>query len=207
MRPIMTSPWHQDPDLKSRFHPEHPNDLQVVVHDGEPRRTKLVPEMCWVTVTGVFGALRMPVAPPDAQMPLTPDKVTFTERPVYSAKLLNEPKNLKSVHQGETILFVHSPGLPCPLRVTEAYLNERKNWVVAACNKCGADQALDPMTVMAKTRFPDAPGGMVPVAFSAFCGCGGTQMLSMVESPKPKANGHNASTDAAGAAKPWWKFW
>src|SRR5215471_14876033 len=29
--------WREHPLLKSRFHPEFPDDLQVIVHDGGPR--------------------------------------------------------------------------------------------------------------------------------------------------------------------------
>jgi hypothetical protein len=35
----MDSRWRDDPLLKGRFHPDFPDDLQVVVHDGGPRLT------------------------------------------------------------------------------------------------------------------------------------------------------------------------
>ncbi len=49
--------WRNHPTLESRFHPEHPDDLEVLVHDGGPRMTDCRPELVWVTVTGydVFG--------------------------------------------------------------------------------------------------------------------------------------------------------
>jgi hypothetical protein len=77
---MSSSPWRADPNLAGQFHAEYPDDLQVLVHDGELRRTKIVPEACWVRVQGVHGLLRMPVAPGDAEPPLTPDLVTWTER-------------------------------------------------------------------------------------------------------------------------------
>lgn len=49
------------------------------------------------------------------------------------------------------------------------------------CDRCGADQTLDPPTSMARTRFPDAPAGSAPLAFSALCPCGGTMLLALVE--------------------------
>jgi len=207
VRFMNTAPWHTDSNFSGKFHPNHPNDIQVVVHDGEPRRTQRPPEACWVTLTGVHGALRVPVAGPDAKPPLQASQVRWEERTVYTGKLLNVPKNLQTVRQGDTILVVYSPGLPCPLHVTPNYLAERPRWSVTPCNKCGADQTLDPMTIMAKTRFPDAPAGMTPVAFSAFCGCGGTMMLAMVEgAPMPAQNAPGIDENAV-SKKPWWKFW
>jgi hypothetical protein len=54
---------------------------------------------------------------------------------------------------------------------------------------------------MAKTRFPDAPGGAVPIAFSAFCVCGGTMMLTLLEAAAP------AAVAPPVEKKPWWKIW
>jgi hypothetical protein len=201
---MMNAPWHADPALSGRFHPDHPNDLQVVVHDGEPRRTSRAPEACWVTVTGVRGAMRVPTPPPDAKPPLHAGQVRFAERPVYQGTLLNDPNQLATARKGDTLLFVTTPGIPHPVRVTEAYLAERGGWAFIPCNKCGADQSLDPPTVMARTRFPDAPQGAVPVAFTAFCPCGGTMMLCLVEGAGAAANGPGPEKQAA---KPWWKFW
>jgi hypothetical protein len=121
--------------------------------------------------------------------------VQWTERTVYEGTLLNQPHGLATVRQGDVIRFVHVPGIPHPLMVTEPYLQERERWAFTPCSGCGADQGLDPPTVMARTRFPDAPPGTAPVAFTAFCSCGGTMVLALVESqPEP-------------AKKPWWKVW
>ncbi len=43
-------PWRSDPALVGKFHPSYPDHLQVLVHDGEPRRTAHQPELCWVRV-------------------------------------------------------------------------------------------------------------------------------------------------------------
>jgi hypothetical protein len=67
----MSTPWRGDPDLVGRFHPEYPDNLQVVVHDGEPRRTGRGTEACWVRVTGVHGTLLCPIAAPDSSPPQT----------------------------------------------------------------------------------------------------------------------------------------
>jgi hypothetical protein len=200
---MTTSPWHDDPALARRFHPDHPDDLEVMVHDGEPRRTGRAPEACWVTVTALHGQVRIPVALPDAVPPVPAAQVTWTPRSVYAGRLLNQPHHLTSTKQGDRVLFMVVPGLPHPLLVGEAYLAERGRWSFIACDRCGADQALDPPTIMARTRFPNAPAGAVPVAFTAICPCGGTMALSLVEGSAPVADEPAESP----RAKPWWKFW
>ncbi len=193
--------WRTDPNLAGKFHPQHPDDIEVMVHDGEPRRTQRTPEGCWVRVSSVAGSLRMPMAMSGADAPPTPGTpVQWSERTIYAGTLLNAPHQLTTVREGAAIQFIFAPGMPHPLMVTPQYLSERSSWAFAPCNGCGADQGLDPPTVMGKTRFPDAPGGSVPIAFSAKCPCGGMMMLSMVELPK-------AGGAASGDKKPWWKFW
>ncbi|HEY4179146.1 MAG TPA: hypothetical protein VGM90_20020 [Kofleriaceae bacterium] len=196
------STWRADPALQGQFHAEFPDDLQVMVHDGEPRRTQKVPEACFVRITSIAGSLRLPHAPAGASPPFKAALLSFTDRPVYSATLLNQPHKLSTVRANESILFVTAPGLPHPLHVTAQYLRERPQWVIAPCSGCGGDQTLDPMSTMAKTRFPNAPGGMVPMAFTSICPCGGTMMLTMTDLPLSAAPG--AATDGK---KPWWKFW
>lgn len=202
MRTMTNAPWHDDPELRDRFHPQHPNDLEVLVHDGEPRRSGRGPEGCWVSVRGVRQTLRFPVAPADAAPPLRSDAVRWVERRVYEGVLLNQPNQLTTARKGDTVLFVTSPGVPHPVRVTEDYVRERGWWSIQPCNSCGADQALDPPTQMARTRFPDAPAGATPVAFSAFCPCGGTMLLALVEDAASPAEPPEPP-----ARKPWWKFW
>jgi len=196
------SPWREDPSLAGRFHPQCPDDIQVLVHDGEPRRTRRAPEACWARVSAVHGTLQAAIAPKDAKLPFDESVVRWAPRTVYRASLLNQPHQLQSVKSGDEILFVHAPGIPHPLRVLPAYLEERPRWAFAPCDRCGADQSLDPPTVMARTRFPDAPAGSVPVAFTAFCPCGGTMILSAVQSAMAAPTPLEPS-----GKKPWWKVW
>ncbi len=196
--------WRVDPDLRGKFHPDHPDDLQVLVHDGEPRRTKKPPEACWVQVIGEAGTLRAPNSDPGSNAPLGKQPVVWSTRTVYAGKLLNQPVNLSSVRQGSTVTFVHAPGMPHPLLVTDAYRKERERWSFTPCSKCGADQSLDPPTVMAQTRFPGTPPDHVPVGFTAFCPCGGTMVLALLnEATAPPEPPPQAAT----GAKPWWKVW
>src|SRR5688572_7385786 len=73
--------WRTHPKLKGRFLPEHPDDLQVIVHDGGPRITDRSPEAVWVTVTGC-------------------------DRDVFIGRVLNQPTQLRTVQQGQQIRFV-----------------------------------------------------------------------------------------------------
>jgi hypothetical protein len=202
----MTTPWRNDPDLQGKLHPQHPDDVQVIVHDGEPRRTQKSPEACWVRITGTDGVLRSPIAQRGATSAPTPASVQWIERTIYTGQFLNQPHALSSVREGASIRFVHAPGIPNPLMITPGYESERPRWAVTPCDRCGADQLLDPMSVMARTRFPDAPAGAVPVAFTAFCPCGGTMMLGQIEGASasvppgapPAAGGFGAPAQAGG---------
>jgi hypothetical protein len=191
--------WRTDPDLVAGFHAQYPDDLQVIVHDGEPRRSKRGPEACWVRVSGVARRLRFPLLPAGAGAALSPEAATWAERTVYQGALLNQPHQLQSVAKGDPVTFIYSPGVPHPLRVVPAYLEERPVWAVKPCDKCGADQTFDPPTVMAATRFPAAAPGSAPVAFTAFCPCGGTMMLLSLAQAAP--------AQPEPAARPWWKIW
>lgn len=174
------SVWRSDPALAARFHPEYPDDLEVLVHDGEPRRTEKRPERCWVRVTALHGRLKLPAAAREQEPPFTADRVEWPEHAVYRGTLLNQPFHLTTMVADQSLLFMVVPGIPNPLRVTEAYLAERASWVVTACDRCGADQGMDPPTTMWRTRFPEQTD-VKAVAFTAFCHCGGTMMLSALE--------------------------
>jgi hypothetical protein len=67
----MTAAWRQHPRLEGRFHVDHPDDLQVLVHDGGPRLTDRRPELVWVRVTACHGD-------------------------VFTARLLNQPHQRSS---------------------------------------------------------------------------------------------------------------
>jgi hypothetical protein len=147
-QPPANGPWRTDPGLRGRFHPQYPDDLQVLVHDGEPRRSGKRTEVCWVRVVAGDGG-------------------------VYEGELLNQPHGLATVKQGERIRFLSGAGGKHPLYVTAEYLAERDSWEIQPCPNCGLRETLDPPTVMAKTRFPDALADAVPVMFTAHCAlCG-----------------------------------
>jgi hypothetical protein len=151
----VTAAWRQHPDLKDRFHPEYPDDVQVIVHDGGPRISSTTPELMWTRVTGMAGS-------------------------AFVGKLLNRPANLESVVAGSEILFIMPNGLDHPIRVLPEYLAERPCWTIHPCNKCGLSELFDPPSVLIAKVLSDPPGE--PELLSAFCGaCGGVQVLQRNE--------------------------
>lgn len=180
-QPRSRAPWRADEVLRPRLNPNFPDDIQVLVHDGEPRRTNRKLEECWVRITGAFDC------GPRAALLVPGTGVTeeeFARRypspsTVYSATLLNQPHFLETVKEGDTVYFIAGGGVPRPLMVTEQYLAERPSWIIAPCAKCGFSECLDAPSVMARTRFPDAPPGSEMKSFSSFCAfCGGIQLLA-----------------------------
>jgi hypothetical protein len=167
--------------LKGRFHKHFPDDLQVLVHDGEPRRTGRQPELCWVRIVEAEnGPPRRFIFMPKGTLSESEFARKYrTNETVYVGKLLNAPHALQSVRRGDTVRFLVAGGLNQPLQVTLEYLEERESWWIAPCNKCGMGECLDPPSVMAKLRFPDQPPDVVAQTFTAFCPeCGGMLLLS-----------------------------
>jgi hypothetical protein len=182
-------PWRTDPDLKGRFHDSYPDDLQVLVHDGEPRRTSRQPELCWVRVVAAEkGPLRRFIF--SAEM-TTLSRREFngkyeTNGTVYVGTLLNAPAALQSVRQSDTVRFLAGGGLEHPLLVTSQYLEERGEWWISPCPKCGTGECLDPPSVMTKLRFPDQSPDAVVQMFTSFCPrCDGMQLLSRRDQAEP----------------------
>ncbi|CAN5304726.1 hypothetical protein BH11MYX1_BH11MYX1_10060 [soil metagenome] len=175
-QPDPKAPWHKDPLLADKFHPQYPDDVQTLVHDGDPRRMRRGPELCWVRIKKVDLGLA------GGRAPTRPVTANYEpSRHVYVGELLNSPHTLSSVKKGERIKLIAVHGLPHPLHVTDDYLREREDWVIAPCDRCGASECFDPPSVMARVRFPDTPADTVIQAFTSFCShCGGIQQLTHV---------------------------
>ena len=145
--------WHEDPNLKSKFHADFPDDVQVIVHDGGPRLSSHAPELMWV-------------------------RIVEQRRPGYIGTLLNEPHALTSVRKGDTIVFLATESCEYPFRVTEKYLTEREGWNIEPCNKCGFDELFDAPSDLIKKIFPNWPEGDSLLAFTSFCPiCRGVQSI------------------------------
>jgi hypothetical protein len=144
--------WRKHPALQRRFHPEHADDLQVIVHDGGPRISDRKPEFVWVTLTGSHGE-------------------------VFTGKILNQPSQLQSVSQGDEIHFIVPKDGQQPLRVTEKYLRERPDWIIHPCKNCGLSELFDAPSELIKAIFRDLPDDAVMESFTSVCGmCGGVQL-------------------------------
>ena len=147
----MAGSWREHTKLQGRFHPQHPDDLEVLVHDGGPRTSATVPELMWVRVVG-------------------------SSEDAFLGTLLNTPKQLTSVTAGAEIMFIVPEGFQHPLRVTSRYLAERPRWHIHPCSNCGLDELFDAPSILIAKIFPDPPGEID--MFSALCGaCGGAQVV------------------------------
>lgn len=180
-QPSADALWRQDPDLRRHLHQQFPDDIQVLVHDGEPRRSGVRGEGCWVRIRGFEGYLRRCVLLNSEATSLSPEE--FDARyghpiGIYSGALLSEPFELKTVRKGDLLYFIPCPDLGLPLLVTRQYIEECAEWDVQPCNKCGLVDALDSPSIMYQTRFPTTPPDAIPNMFTAFCvKCGGFQMF------------------------------
>ena len=147
----MATPWRDDPALREKFREGHPDDIQVVVHEGGPRFTRARPELAWVRTTSAAGL-------------------------AYRGELLDDPSRLATLARGDTILFLPARGADNPIRVSAQYLAERPLWDITPCSGCGLGELFDPPSALIRAAFPNAPAGHTMVRFSATCPrCGGTQ--------------------------------
>lgn len=152
----MPGSWRQHPRLEGRFHPDHPDDVQVVVHDGGPRLSRAAPEVVWV-------------------------RITDGEGDILSGTILNQPSDLVTVSAGSAIRFKIPTSGELPVMITEKYLAERSDWTVHACNRCGLTELFDAPSDLLRVVFPPGPGQPEAEVFTALCGwCGGTQLVQRV---------------------------
>jgi hypothetical protein len=173
--------WREHPKLKGRFLPDHPDDLQVIVHDGGPRITRTPPEVVWVTIRGMDGD-------------------------VFRGRVLNQPHNLQTVRQGSEIKFVMPEGSEHPVMVTDRYLRERPDWVIHPCRKCGLSELFDAPSDLIRAVFPNSPPGGQMSTFTALCPqCGG--FLGVESRGSPASCSGEAAPPPPPTKRPWWRFW
>jgi hypothetical protein len=144
----MSPPWNEHPKLRGRFHPEFPDDLQVIVHDGGPHTSDRRPELVWV-------------------------RVTECQDEVFSAVVLNQPAQLRCVAQGSHIQFIVPEGGQYPLQVTRKYLQERSAWrLLMPCEKCGLTELFDPPSQLLAASFPSVMPDQLSRGFTFTTRCG-----------------------------------
>ncbi|MFN8609423.1 MAG: hypothetical protein U0931_17935 [Vulcanimicrobiota bacterium] len=147
----MAQDWRNHQALAGRLHPDYPDDLQVIVHDGGPRFSDRQPELVWVRITGCH-----------------PDH--------FTGIVLNAPSQLESVAQNQQIRFVVPAGASAPILVSERYLSERAHWTIQPCQLCGLDELFDAPSQLVRLAFPDLDGDAQLEFFTTFCPlCGGVQ--------------------------------
>lgn len=145
--------WHSDPALNGRFHPEFPNDVQVLVHEGSFRFTHARPEVMWARISDrvmIKGAQGRRIG-------------------AYRAMLLNQPFELQTLHQQDEILLVGHAHYPYSIRVSELYLTERTDYDILPCNQCGLPELFDRISVLTATTFPDTPSDQHLMMFTSAC--------------------------------------
>jgi DNA-directed RNA polymerase subunit RPC12/RpoP len=136
--------WRNDPALKGKLHPEYPDDIQVIIHEGGRRFAKHPAEGIWVRVTG-------------------------SKSGVYSGIILNTPVGLTNVRHGAAIKFVMPLVGEHPIMVTDKYLEERDHWVIHPCDKCGFAELYDAPSDFLRVAFPNKSQDEIQMWFSYKC--------------------------------------
>jgi hypothetical protein len=126
----MTGFWN---DLVERLKRRKSDDferMQVILHDGGPRKTDRRPELVWVRVTGGAGDL-------------------------FNGVVLDKPTQLRKVRKGSKISFVLTKSGQRALQVSARYIEERSSWrLLAPCNQCGLSELFDPPSELVAETFP-----------------------------------------------------
>src|SRR5215218_3789803 len=92
--------WREHPKLQGRLHPQHPDDVQVIVHDGGPRMTDRRPEAVWV-------------------------RIVASESDLVTGEVLNQPQQLTPVKRGVRVRFIVHDSGEHALMVRPKYRKER----------------------------------------------------------------------------------
>ena len=162
--------WHNDTALKGRFHPDYPDDMQVLIHEGSHRFTKTKPELMWVKITE------------HREFTCVDGSAIIA----YKATLLNQPQNLSTIAIGHEILFVAHEDFRYAIRVTDDYLADRVKYTITPCSKCGLPELFDPVVKLYAKSFPGLADrtNSVIANFTSYCPlCGGVIVVSNRELP------------------------
>jgi hypothetical protein len=117
--------------------------------------------------------------------------------PVYRGVLLNEPKVLDTLSEGDALYFLAVPARHIRRRLAASTSSSDRAGSSLQCSKGEMSECLDTPLVMAPKRLPDAPSGLGSRRSAR------TQMLSL-EDPEAEASSGTAGTSER---KPWCKFW
>lgn len=163
------SVWRSDPHLAGRFHPDYPDDLQVLVHNGSFRFSQHAPELMWVRVLA-----RLEWTHNDGRIGY-----------VYRGVLLNKPHWLPNVKEGETLLFRAHKEYPHAVYHTHQSAMEQDYCEITPCSRCKLPFLFDPPTALVKLTFPniqdnlEAGSTSVFTSFCPMCGKEGTLIVNL----------------------------
>ncbi len=127
----MNSHWKDHPRLRHRWHPEHPDRLRVLLHDGGPHTAKAPPELHTVQVVERRGQ-------------------------VFFGSLLSTPRRLVRTRVGDRVAFLVPHRAPHPVQVRDDYLAERRQWRWEPCGRCGFSELFDPPSQLLQRHSGDA---------------------------------------------------
>jgi hypothetical protein len=148
----MPGPWNVHPRLRGRFDQQYPDDLRVIAHDGGPRVSRVAPEVVWVRVTGGDGD-------------------------VWDGVVLGRSHRL-SDDAGASIRFTVPDTGALPVMVSDKYLDDRPNWIVHPCDRCGIAELFDPPSELIRGVCDAEHEARRIDTFTAICGwCGGSQFV------------------------------
>ena len=134
--------------LSGRFHPDFPDDVQVIVHEGGPYFSDREPELMWVRVTGC-------------------------ENDIFSGVVLNTPHQLREVRKGSVITFLVPEKGEYPLLVSTKYVQERPTWrLLMPCENCGLSELFDPPSDLLAKTFSSVMPEQVSRGFTFTTRCG-----------------------------------
>lgn len=151
--------WHTDPAMAGRFHPDFPDDVQVLLHEGSFRFTPARPEVMWAKLIG-----HVAITGPQGR-----------RIGAYQVQLLSQPFELQSLHLHDQILAVCNNSYPYLIRVSESYLSERTDYEVLPCNQCGLPELFDTISRLIAYTFaaPPTPEADLTMFTSTCPLCGG----------------------------------
>ena len=149
----MTALWSGLIDRLKGRKQEDLTKMEIIVHDGGPRKTERRPELAWVRVIGCTDGL-------------------------FSGVVLDKPAQLRTVRKGSKISFLLPKSGQYALQISSKYLEERPSWrLLIPCNQCGLSELLDPPSELIAKLFPamtseDLARGLTFTTRRGWCGGG-----------------------------------
>jgi len=105
-------------------------------------------------------------------------RTTSAEGDMLTGRLLNQPKQLQTISLGSQIQFIVPATGAHPLRVSAKYVQERADWKIEPCTKCGLSELFDAPSDLVRVVFPSSTQTLM---MTVLCGaCGGIQSAKRI---------------------------